>query len=221
VRFIAETGTPASVASLNRVASEARGDVLVFFHRAAIPLDGWLPPLVDAMRMHPTVGAVGAKVLAVDGRLEQAGGVVFADATTRGFGSEDYLVDDPLYAYVREVDFSSDVLHAISRSLFEELGGFDSSYGSATLACADFCFRARTQGYSVLYQPASVAVTFDAPAKSIVTLESCNGGASDRGLFKKKWGHILQHQPTPRHWRDRDTWLSLAAIGGRVPEESK
>jgi hypothetical protein len=215
-------GSDGYAASCNKAATEASGDVLIFLGDVVIPLDDWLVPLLNVFDNRPRVGAVGGKVIAADGSLDQAGGVIFSDASATGFGGGDYQLDDPLYEYVRTVDYSSEHLLVTTRLLFQELGGFDPSYHNPTYAHADYCFRVRGRGYGVYYQPQSVSVSLPYKYSHIVTLgRFARNGESDQTLFSDRWKKILEHQPSPRYWRDRDVWHALAVCGASGAEVSR
>src|SRR5262249_23317698 len=138
-------------ATVNRAAADASGDVLVFLGGLTIPLEGWLAALLETIGKPPRAGAVGGKVLSVEGRIDQAGGAVFSDGSAAGFGSGEFQIDDPLYEYVRDVDYCSDVFFATPKPLFQSLGGFDPSFRAASYAHADYCFRLRGRGERVCY----------------------------------------------------------------------
>ena len=144
--------------SCNRGAAVAQGDMLVFLNDDTLPQMGWLSSLLRTFREHPDVGAVGGKLLYPDGSLQEAGNVVFTDGSGANFGRGDYCADDPLYSYVREVDYCSAALLATPRQLFEKIGGFDERYSPAYYEDTDYCFAVRKQGLRVLYQPESVVV---------------------------------------------------------------
>jgi hypothetical protein len=206
-------------AERNRAASIARGDVLVFLGRLTIPLEGWLAPLLDTLRSQPRAGAVGSKILSADARIDQAGGIVFSDASLAGFGNGDYKIDDPLYGYLRDVDYSGESALATTKLLFEEIGGFDRSYQSTAYVHADYCFRAREHGYRTCYQCDSVLVSLpETYVRTATAMPFSADPAGDRKLFGRRWQQALKRQPLARDWRDRDTWHALA-VCGRVSEE--
>ena len=92
-----------------------------------------------------------------DGRLQEAGGIVFADGSRWNYGRFD-AADDPRYAFVREVDYCSGAAIAVPRALFARLGGFDTRYTPAYYEDTDLAFAVRAAGLRVLYQPASRVV---------------------------------------------------------------
>ena len=140
--------------SCNRGAEAAAGEILVFLNNDTLPQAGWLRPLIRLLERHQLAGAVGGKLLYPDGTLQEAGAVIFSDASGCNFGRGDSRPNAPLFNFVREVDYCSAALLAIRRSLFLELGGFDLAFSPAYYEDTDLCFRLREKGYRV-YLPAS------------------------------------------------------------------
>ena len=141
-------------ASCNRGALVARGRDLVFLNSDALPHAGWLEPLLARLARRG-VGAVGPKLLNLDGSLQQAGVLVGGDGRTAFYGYGDDPNDEP-YAFARAVDYVSGACLAIGRALFSSLGGFDSAYGAGYYEDADFCLRLAELGYETWYEPQSV-----------------------------------------------------------------
>jgi GT2 family glycosyltransferase len=202
------------VKSCNRGAAAATGDFLVFLNDDTVPLCGWLPALLRTFRTHPDAGAVGGKLLFPDGRLQEAGSVIFSDGTGANFGRGDLFSDDALYNYVREVDYCSAALLATSRKLFDEIGGFDERYCPAYYEDVDYCFAVRNRGYKVYYQPESV----------VVHVEGATGGTDlsagtkryqviNQVKFEKKWSQELRKQPEPTGSDEPPIWHTLAIRG--------
>jgi glycosyltransferase involved in cell wall biosynthesis/GT2 family glycosyltransferase len=147
---------------VNAVASfapQARGKYLVFLDGAAVVGRDWLRALTDTLEREERAGAVGSMSVNADGRVHEAGGVVWSDGMTSGYGRGDSPEDRRL-AFAREVDFCSAASLAVRRELFERLGGFDARYASGEYAAADICMGVRELGYKVVYQPASRVTLF-------------------------------------------------------------
>lgn len=199
------------ILACNRGAEVAAGEIIIFLNNDTLPLPGWFQPLLKVFRDYPDAGAVGGKLIYPDGRLQEAGCVTFCDGSAFNFGKGDYRVDDPLYNYVREVDYCSGALLATKRSLFTKLGGFDTHYCPAYYEDADYCFNLRTQGYRVYFQPES----------SVIHLEGISQGTDlsdgikqyqtiNQNKFKERWNHILKQYPPPPGRLDATTWHTLA-----------
>jgi GT2 family glycosyltransferase len=141
----------------NLGAACARGEFLLFLNNDAELLPGALANLVDTARVIPNVGAIGGKLVFPDGRLQEAGSIIWADGSCEAYGRG----GDPLapeYAFERRVDFCSGALLLTPRAVFAELGGFDEGYAPAYYEDADYCVRLWTRGHPVVYQPAAIAV---------------------------------------------------------------
>jgi GT2 family glycosyltransferase len=145
------------IAACNDGAALARGDVLVFLNNDTVPQPGWLDALLATFAAHPDAGLVGAQLLYPDGRLQEAGGVVFADGSAWNYGRFE-SPDDPRYSYLRAADYVSGAALAIPRALFKAAGGFDARYAPAYYEDTDLAFAVRAAGHRVLYQPAARVV---------------------------------------------------------------
>lgn len=148
------------IGACNAGAANARAPFIVFLNNDTAVQNGWLDALLDTFASHRDVGLVGAKLVYPDGRLQEAGGIVFADGSGWNYGR----FDDPArpeYNFVREVDYCSGAAIALRTALLRELGGFDSHYAPAYYEDTDLAMKVRQAGLRVMYQPASVVVHFE------------------------------------------------------------
>ncbi|MFM9059147.1 MAG: glycosyltransferase [Planctomycetaceae bacterium] len=208
------------VETCNRAAAAATGDILVFLNNDTVPLPGWLEPLLRTFDLFPSAGAVGGKLLFPDGRLQEAGGILFSDASACHFGRGEANAMAPLFNYVRQVDYVSGALLATPRPLFASLGGFDPDFAPGYYEDTDYCFRLRERGHDIYYQPES----------AVVHLEGATAG-TDHAVGMKRYQEINRIRFRARHaaalagQRQRpaslggDSWPELAHRGkGRVGE---
>ncbi|WP_159017238.1 glycosyltransferase [Cognatiluteimonas profundi] len=157
VRYHRRAQNGGFIAACNDGASLARGDILVFLNNDTVPQPGWLDSLVGTLDAEPEAGLVGAQLLYPDGRLQEAGGVVFADGSGWNYGRFE-STGDPRFSYLRDADYLSGAAIAIPRALFAQLGGFDARYAPAYYEDTDLAFGVRAAGKRVIYQPAARVV---------------------------------------------------------------
>src|SRR5262249_44714166 len=58
----------------------ARGHHVLFLNDDTLPQGTWLDALMDTLHRRPKAGIVGARLVYLDGRLQEAGSIVFRDA---------------------------------------------------------------------------------------------------------------------------------------------
>jgi GT2 family glycosyltransferase len=181
--------------------------LLVFLNNDTLPLAGWLEAIVRTFRDWPDAGAVGGKLLYPDGRLQEAGGVVFADGSAANVGRGEYDVELPLFNFVREVDYCSGALLATPRALFATLGGFDARYAPAYYEDTDYCFAVRARDYRVYYQPRCVIVHREgASSGTDPSTGTKRFQALNQATFANKWTAELSDRPRrPSAW-GMSTW---------------
>jgi hypothetical protein len=149
-----EASTKTSFAKRARKAADVTGDrVQIFVTRPAVPLPGWLPPILALFSHEDSAGVVGTRILSRFGALQEAGGVLAPDGSRRRRGEGDQDPDRPEYCFVRRVDFCSPPVLATTLDALDRLRGFKNGRSGADDAVVDFALRAGQSGVPVFYQP--------------------------------------------------------------------
>ena len=174
--------------SCNRGAMLARGRYLMLLNNDALVMDGALDELAATFDTHQKVGLVGAKLLFEDGRLQEAGGIVFDDGSAMNYGRGDDP-RKPEYNYVRDADYCSGAAIMLPTALWRDLGGFDSYYVRAYYEDTDLAMRVRQAGYRVIYQPFA----------RVLHLEGATAGTNPAAGEKRH--QTLNAQRFFRRWR--------------------
>ena len=183
------------VGSCNRGAAQARGKYLLFLNNDTTVKPGWLDALLETFQFEPRAGLVGSKLLFPDGRLQEAGGIIWRDGS--GWNRGKFCdPENPEYNFLREVDYCSAACVMVPRSLFQSVGGFDSKFAPAYYEDADLAFKLQHAGFKILYQPLC----------EIIHYEGATGGTDlstgtkkyqeiNRTAFLNAWADVLAEKP--------------------------
>lgn len=197
VRLITTKENVGFLLNCNHAAKYAKGKYILFLNNDTQVQANWLEPLTSLIERDEKIGMVGSKLVYPDGYLQEAGGIVWNDASAWNYGNRK-SPEDPEYNYVKEADYISGAAVMIRKALWEAIGGFDERFAPAYYEDTDLAFEVRRRGYKVLYQPLSVVVHFEGVS---------NGTDVEAGLkqyqqvnyqkFYDKWKDILQsgHEP--------------------------
>lgn len=199
VRVIAAPGAFNYSDLNNRAAAQARGGIVLLLNNdIAVTRGDWLDELV-AQVSRPDVGAVGARLLFGDGRLQHAGiiagagGVAsyyhpYAARTARGY--RDALVT------VREVSAVTGACLAIRREAFEAVGGLDAEHLAVTFNDVDLCLRLREQGWRILWTPFAELTHHESASRgSDLAPEHRARYVAEAAYMRARWGDQLKADP--------------------------
>lgn len=179
----------------NHAAKSAKGKYILFLNNDTQVQDNWLQPLVTLIESADDIGLVGSKLIYPDGRLQEAGGILWRDGSAWNFGNRQNPAL-PQFNYVKQVDYISGAAIMLSRALWEEIGGFDETFVPAYCEDSDLCFTVRKMGYRVMYQPLSVVVHFEGVSNGTDTSAGQKKYQIENSKkFREKWAEELAKHP--------------------------
>jgi GT2 family glycosyltransferase len=138
--------------AVNQAASKARGEHLLLLNNDTEVLGDSVATAVRFFSAHEDVGAVGGRILLLDGSLQEAGCAIWREGHVQQYGRGNDP-QAPEYHFQRDVDYCSGTFLLTRRKLFCSLGGLDTHYSPAYFEDVDFCVRLWRLGWRVVYLP--------------------------------------------------------------------
>ncbi|MEY8354070.1 glycosyltransferase [Lachnospiraceae bacterium 54-53] len=203
----------------NQAARAARGKYIMFLNNDTQVTEGWLSSLVNLIESDPSIGMAGSKLVYPDGRLQEAGGILWSDGSGWNYGRLDDP-DKPEYNYVKDVDYISGAAILLSNELWKQIGGFDERFVPAYCEDSDLAFEVRRAGLRVVYQPLSRVIHFE----GISNGTDVNGSGLKRyqvensRKLKQKWAGEFKKQsenngnPDPFRARERSQGRDIILV---------
>jgi hypothetical protein len=178
----------------------------VFLNNDTIPQPGWLDALVRYKESHPHVGAVGSKLLYPNDTIQHAGTVILHDRFPRhvyvGFPSHHPAVNKS-----RRFQAVTAASMLIARSLFESLGGFDTSFVNS-YEDVDLCLRLHELGQEGHYCHESVLYHLE----SVTRAPRVEEDERNARTYFRRWGHRVR--PDDVQYYIEDGLLSIDRSDG-------
>jgi GT2 family glycosyltransferase/glycosyltransferase involved in cell wall biosynthesis len=173
----------------------ASGRLLLFVNNDAFVSSAALAALKAVLDRYPDVGAVGAKLVYPDGRLQECGAMVSSCGTVTQRGK---LLDDQpgRFAKTERVDYVSAACLMLPRSDFDEVGGFDLAWDPAYYEDVDLCLK-----LALLEKP-----TYYCPQAVVTHIENATSNDQSLGMrlntvvevnrekFIARWGDYLERR---------------------------
>ncbi len=191
--IVTDAGAPFNFSrKINLGASHANGEHLVLLNDDVEVTDPeWLSSMLEQSQ-DPGVGAVGAKLLYPDGRLQHIGmvlgvGGIAAHAFHQHPGASPGYASSALS--IRNYSAVTAACLMTRREVFHEVGGFDEAL-PVDFNDIDFCLRIRKAGLRVVFTP--YAQLFHHESASVGAREK---RPEDVALMRHRWGALIDDDP--------------------------
>jgi GT2 family glycosyltransferase len=179
----------------NEAARRSNSPILLFLNDdTSVISGGWLTAMVE-MVVRPEVGAVGAKLLYPDGRIQHAGVVMglFGNCghAFKGLeGDAHHYFDFP--DVIRNVSAVTGACLMTRADVFHEVGGFDEINFAVAFNDVDLCLKIREKGYRVVYTPHALLYHREAFSK---TTKDLFPDSKEVRAMQAKWKAVIQADP--------------------------
>jgi GT2 family glycosyltransferase/glycosyltransferase involved in cell wall biosynthesis len=174
-------------------ADAAKGEFIVFLNNDTEVTSGWLDALVQSFNTFDSVGMAGSKLIYPNGKLQEAGGIVWGSGRPWNIGNGENA-EHPKYNYTRQADYLSGASLMIDSKVWKKISGFSKEFAPAYYEDTDLAFKVREAGFKTLYCPFSTVIHFEGMS---------NGRDTNAGIkrfqsvnapkFRSKWRHAYRH----------------------------
>lgn len=196
LRYIDWRNKPFNYSAINNAAArECQSPVLLFLNDDTSVIEpGWLEAMVE-LAVRPEVGAVGAKLLYPDGRIQHAGVVMgLYDNCGHAFkgldGSVSHYFDFP--DVIRNVSAITGACFMTRAEVFWQVGGFDEVQFAVAFNDIDLSLKIGHQGYRVLYTPHALLYHHEAFSK---TSKDLVPHPDEVEAMRLKWEAVIDADP--------------------------
>jgi O-antigen biosynthesis protein len=190
---------PFNYSKINNFAvSQAEGEyVLLLNDDTEVISGGWLHAMLEHAQ-RPEVGAVGAKLIYPDGRVQHAGVIVGAgspwEAGVAVHSYHFYSSDSPGYAGTLATTTNYSAVTAacvlIRKSLYEELRGLDEENLRVQFNDIDLCLRMRERGYYIVYTPHAELYHYESVSRKHWRLDR-----TENLYMRERYGEVIDEDP--------------------------
>lgn len=196
VRYIDWRNKPFNFSEMNNAAAkQCESPVLLFLNDDTSVIEpGWLEAMLE-LAMRPEAGAVGAKLLFPDGRIQHAG-VVMGMYDNCGHAFTGLNGRTPHYFgfsdIIRNVSAVTGACLMTRAEVFWRAGGFDEGTFAVAFNDVDLCLKISALGYRVLFTAHALLTHFESLSK---TSKDLVPDSEEVLSMRTKWGTIIQSDP--------------------------
>ncbi len=194
IRILESPGAFNFSALCNKGASSSDDSVVVFLNNDIEMVEpDWLKPLVS-WATRSDVGAVGAKLLYPNGRIQHAG-IVLGLGGIAAHLYRGNRRDDPGYLeqllVPREVSAVTGACIAIERYKFDAVRGFDEDNLPVELNDVDLCLRLSERGWGTLWTPEATLIHHESQSRGD-SLAAAARYKAEITYFSRRWAHVIR-----------------------------
>lgn len=177
---------------VNEAVRQSRGEHVVLFNDdLEVTSSEWLTAMLEHSQ-NPQVGAVGAKLVYPDGRLQHVGMLIgvcglAAHAFHRSPAGSNGYAGSAVVA--RNCSAVTAACLMTRRAVFDELSGLEEEL-PVDFNDVDFCLRVRAAGYRIVFTPFAELIHHES-----ASFGSRTQSATELALMRHRWGAALERDP--------------------------
>ncbi|MCD6205188.1 MAG: tetratricopeptide repeat protein, partial [Candidatus Marinimicrobia bacterium] len=159
----------------------------LFLNNDVLVSDGWLTNLVRGLEQDPKIGLIGPMTNSISGR--------------QSFTEVSYKDEDGFYEFAQSVRTANrgkitprrriaGFAMLMKKSVFDEVGGFDESFGTGNFEDDDLCLRVRDLGYAIMVDESTFIHHYGSQTFKANHIDYKQNIKERMQLFRKKWPDV-------------------------------
>jgi len=189
VRLVENSSNVGFAAGNNQGAKFARGKYLLFLNNDVLVSDGWLHGLVAAIESDERIGAAGPMTNRISGRQSYSC-IPYYESDEKGFHKFAQHVSQVKSNVITPRRRLAGFALIIYKRLFEEIGGFDVSFGTGNFEDDDLSLRIRKKGYLLMVNEGVYIHHFGSQTFKVNRIDYKKSIQERLAIFQKKWPEI-------------------------------
>ena len=182
----------------------ARGQHLIFLNSDAFPQQaGWVPTMVDTLDQHPSLGALGVRLVYGDGGLQHAG-MEFQRRDELGIwvNHHPHMGLDPSldpHQSLTALPAVTGACLAMRRADFDRIGGWDTGYLIGDFEDSDLCLKLRAEGMQIGYLPSVQLTHLERQSFKLLGQDEFRQRVVIYNAVRhqSRWNHVIQQAVAP------------------------
>ena len=228
---VLEYNKPFNFSAMNNLAvREARGEYLLLLNNDTAALEPeWLDEMMGYAQ-RPDVGAVGARLIHPDGRLQHVGVYLGIGGEPAGHIIPNHDGSDPGYfgraMSPQDLSAVTAACLLIRKDMYEDVGGMDEKDFAVSFNDVDLCLKVREKGKLVVYTPYATllhdeSVSQNSTLEGKTISEKAKRFSGEREAMFHKWGKQIAFDPAYNRnlsFADRECRIEVAHVLTLDPE---
>ena len=211
VTLIFNSGNIGCSTARNQGIEASSGELIAFCDNdIALRNRNWLKLMAKDLA-DPSVGMVGPKIIYPfePFNIQCAGAAVTPMGRIQFMGRGENK-EDPKFNIRKEVQCLISACCMTKKSLLDEYGGFDEIFNPVEYEDIDLCYRIRSHGYKIMYNPKVEMYHFESvTTEGTESLPNTYLIVKHSLIFKERWKHMFEKEDGPKE--EEAKWRKITA----------
>ena len=199
----------------NQGVAAASGEYVLLLNNDVLVSVGWLESLVESLEKDEKIGMVGPITNSISGR-QMVSSIPYTDDA--GFHEFSQKIRKACYGRLTPRYRIAGFAVLLKKSLYEEVGGLDESFGTGNYEDDDLCLKIREKGYVIMVDESVFIHHYRSQTFIENKIDYKMSIATNDSRFRQKWPRVDYEELLELHVSLTDTNAALVSQGRQVLE---